>query len=545
NAIKFTRKGSVTVSAAVKEERMLISVQDTGIGIATEQLERIFDSFQQGDGSTAREFGGTGLGLSITRQLVELHGGELRVDSEPAKGSTFYFDLPISKEKAQGSTGEAVGQTHRFAPPPTNGTEQAPEPPQLAPKEGSYRILVVDDEPVNRRVLKNHLASEPYLVTTAVNGEEALQVIESGQNFDLVLLDVMMPRMSGFEVCQKIRDKFLASELPIIMVTAKNQVSDLVSGLSFGANDYIVKPFSKQELLARIKTHLNLQHIHQATRRFVPYEFLRVLGKETITEVQLGDQVAREGTVMFSDIRGYTSLAEEMTPSETFAFLNAYLSRMGPNIQAHGGFVNQFYGDGIMALFLREPEDALKAAIGMMEKLNHYNHERANKSRNHLEVGIGLHSGALMMGMIGDAKRLDTGLVADSVNMTSRIEGLTKVYGAPIILSQAVKTRIQDPSLYTFRYLGQANLKGRSGLTDLYECLNGLPKADFIARKQIIPDFEAGLQAYLGQRLDEASAYFQQVLKSLPNDRAAQYYLNKIRREASPSQKVGGQDSEV
>jgi len=536
NAIKFTNAGSVTLRAFVQNNRVVVEIEDTGIGIPQEQLETVFQSFEQGDGSTAREFGGTGLGLSITRQLVELHGGQIKVKSEVGKGSTFAFDLPVSDATPDlaeaGHTSVALHQfmgQEQVLVPEMSAAELEETFQPLAP--GAYRILVVDDEPINRQVLKNHLSTEDYLVTTVMNGVEALEAIDSGQHFDLVLLDVMMPRLSGFEVCQRIREKYPPSELPIIMVTAKNQVNDLVTGLTQGANDYIVKPFSKQEILARIRTHLNLLNINSATSRFVPYEFLRALGKETITEVRLGDQVARTGTVLFSDIRGYTRIAERMSPDETFAFINAYLGRMGPVIQQNKGFVNQFYGDGIMALFLREPEDALKAAIGMMHTLHHYNQERKDKQRDLLHIGVGLHVGSLMMGMIGDTKRLDTGLIADTVNITSRLEGLTKHFGVNILLTEQVYDKIDRPEEYDIRYLGKVLVKGRQESLSIYECFSGDPALVREMKLATRDRFEEALQAYFRKDISKAIELLAELVAEFPEDLTANHFLEKARQQ--------------
>ena len=224
-------------------------------------------------------------------------------------------------------------------------------------------ILVVDDEPINQQVLKNHLASGKFRITQAMNGEEALQLLSQTQvenhsekpvvdsdpppPFDLVLLDVMMPRMSGYEVCQKIRERYLPSELSVIMITAKDQLQDIVQGLDLGANDYLPKPFHKEELLARIRTQLDLSKIFEVAGRFVPNDFLHSLDKERLTDVHLGDYTEWEVTVLFSDIRGYTALAESMTPEENFKFVNAFHGRMGPIIQRHNGFVNQYLLEGV------------------------------------------------------------------------------------------------------------------------------------------------------------------------------------------------------
>ena len=191
--------------------------------------------------------------------------------------------------------------------------------------------------------------------------------------FDLILLDIMMPKVSGFDVCHKIREEYLPSELPIIMVTAKDQVSDLVEGFNSGANDYLAKPFSKGELLARIRTHLNLLKINMAYERFIPKEFIKYLKCESIIDVKLGDFIQKEITILFSDIRAFTTLSEQMTAQENFDFLNSYLSRMGPVIRENSGFIDKYIGDAIMALFPETAENAVKASIEMMKQLNIFN----------------------------------------------------------------------------------------------------------------------------------------------------------------------------
>ena len=196
----------------------------------------------------------------------------------------------------------------------------------------------------------------------------------------------MMPRMTGYVVCQQIRKKYLASELPIIMITAKNQVSDLVEALAYGANDYLAKPFSKDEFIARIRTHLDLYSINAATSKFVPSEFLRSLGYDAITDVRLGDYRERNVTVFFSDIRAYTTMSESMTPEQNFKFVGAYVNRMGPIIKRFDGFVLQYLGDGIMALFMESADKAINAAIVMQRAIRLYN--RSRTSRNRLPISV-------------------------------------------------------------------------------------------------------------------------------------------------------------
>lgn len=536
NAVKFTPEGEVNIHSEVKEQMVEITVSDTGIGIAPEKLDSIFRAFEQADGSTARLYGGTGLGLAVTRQLVETHGGQIWVTSTQGKGSDFTFSLPIS----QASREEINADTRkrgRPSPKIPQLTESStiPVPLQLkskeeiltAPLSGIFRILIVDDEPINLQVLKNHLSAEGYQVTTAGNGMRALDILRSGQQFDLIILDVMMPRMSGYEVCQELRDIFLPSELPVVMLTAKNRVTDLIDGFNAGANDYLTKPFSRDELLSRIKTHLRLHRINRATSKFVPNEFLRSIGRETITEVQLGDLTKREVTVFFSDIRSFTSLIETMTPEEAFKFVNAYNRRIGPIIQQHDGFVNQYLGDGIMALFMGSKSDALEAAIQMQKTIDIYNEQRKKQDRLPIRVGMGLHVGPLIMGVIGDQNRLNPAIVADTVNTASRIENLTKHYGVRILLSEDILAGIDDRSAFHLRPLGKFLLKGKQEPVAIYECFDGDPPDVFERKQQTLQAFEEGVACFYSRRFEEARRAFEQVLAVVPEDEPARLFLNK------------------
>ncbi len=280
NAIKFTEEGSVEVSAAIEEverpsegeqatRQILVTVEDTGIGIDENQQQRIFEAFEQADSGNQRVFGGTGLGLTISRKLVELHGGRIWVESTVGEGALFSFTLPISDPAATAASPAEQPISRMIALEATKLRLQSDEgeaTPSLVgglPPSGppAARILVVDDEPVNLQVLSNHLASEGYEVESVSSGAGALSCMEE-RAFDLVMLDVMMPRMSGYEVCRKLRERHSLEELPVIFLTARNQVPDLVKGLEAGGNDYLAKPIAKAELLARVRTHLELLSVH-------------------------------------------------------------------------------------------------------------------------------------------------------------------------------------------------------------------------------------------------------------------------------------------
>ena len=548
NAIKFTEKGQVSVlggiggirgiEAGALGDQVVIAVQDSGIGIPSEKHQAIFAAFEQADGSISRQYSGTGLGLSITKQLVEAHGGKIGVESTPGEGSTFWFTLPLSQSVNADRVSNPVSVSRVSNPVsvsrvsnPVSVTPRVSVASPVSVSSAQVRLLIVDDEPINHQVLKNHLRGDRFEVISAMNGPEALRELkEAGEPFDLVLLDLMMPGMSGYEVAQKIRQDFLPSELPIIMVTAKNQVADLVQGLNQGANDYLAKPFSKDEFLARLNTHLNLGQINRATGRFVPDAFLRVLGKQSITEVQLGDHIDQEVTVLFTDIRSYTTLAEQMTPEENFAFVNAYAGRMGPIIGRHEGFVNQYLGDGIMALFQRSSDDALQAAIAMQHELDTYNQTREAKGRLPIRVGMGLHLGPLIMGIIGDARRTDAATVSDTVNTAARMESLTKQMGARILLSEESLQSLSDVATYQVRYLGRVRVKGRQKPVGVWECFDGDPATLPALKREAQATFQAAVQFYTQQDFASAVGQFEAILKANPQDRVAANLLAEAKQ---------------
>lgn len=247
NAIKFTREGSIAIRARILDSGDAeVEIIDTGIGIGDDIRDRIFDSFVQEDTSESREYSGAGLGLAITRRLVELHGGNIAFESRKGEGSRFFFRLPGC---AQGTVMAPMHQEYSLS---LEKTPEHMQQTQLGSGGWAGRILIVDDENVNLQILMNVLQLKGYLVVAAENGAEALEILERESGFDLVLLDVMMPRMSGYQVCRRVRERYSLLELPIIMLTAKGSMDDVVAGIESGANDYLAKPVNTSELIARV-----------------------------------------------------------------------------------------------------------------------------------------------------------------------------------------------------------------------------------------------------------------------------------------------------
>ncbi|MEM6265229.1 MAG: two-component regulator propeller domain-containing protein [Bacteroidota bacterium] len=277
----------------------------------------------------------------------------------------------------------------------------------------------------------------------------------------------------------------------------------------------------------RMRAQLNhdLMRLNEAYVRFVPHEFVSALGRDSVLDLKLGDQVEKKVAVLFSDIRSYTNLAETMTPEENFNFLNAYLGRIGPIIKEFGGFVNQYYGDGIMAIFQENSEQAVKAAIGIHKKLDEYNLERAVKERKPIKVGVGIHFGPLRMGIIGDKERMEAGVVADTVNTAARMEGLTKLYGSSILVSEDVLESVENLDSYKDRFLGKVRVKGKKNAIGIYEIIDGDPPEIIQAKIQSFGNYQEGVKAYFSRDFPEASKQFQKVLDINPRDKTAKHHL--------------------
>lgn len=283
----------------------------------------------------------------------------------------------------------------------------------------------------------------------------------------------------------------------------------------------------REKRLAQEALNEQLSSINIAFKRFVPHEFIRSLGHQSVLDVNLGDGVEKEVTVLFSDIRDYTTMSEKMTPKENFDFLNTYLGRMGPAIQQYKGFVNQYYGDGIMALFPHSPEDALEAAGAMMETLEDFNHFRSKDKKLPIRIGIGMHTGRLMMGVIGDEDRMDAGVVADAVNTAARMEGLTKYYGTPVLFSDKTLSGIPQGHDYPIRFLGKVQVKGKAQAVDVHEYKANLRGEQQAKYKEMAYVFGNGLAAYYRQDFKQAKHNFQAALALHPNDKTAQMYLDR------------------
>lgn len=265
NALQHTDMGTVVVEALLKDQQILLTVRDTGHGIPSEKLAHLFSPFNQAAEVDTRVTGGLGLGLAISRQLAQLMGGNLELQSKEGIGTTALLWLPLCPPtKLDYFKAQRLDRAFALKPGHFEAHSSTPKvlPAQEAPSGGGPTVLIVDDEPVNLLVLRTFLGRIGYTIVEATSGKQALEKLM--QNVvDLMVLDIMMPGMSGYEVCMKVRERFTAARLPVLLLTAKNQVEDLLQGYQCGANDFLTKPFQREELQARMELHLR---VSQAAR---------------------------------------------------------------------------------------------------------------------------------------------------------------------------------------------------------------------------------------------------------------------------------------
>ncbi|MEG5174552.1 AAA family ATPase [Microcoleus sp. B3-D7] len=304
-------------------------------------------------------------------------------------------------------------------------------------------------------------------------------------------------------------------------------IYDNQSNIAYGLAAFQDITERKKAERERIRFTDKLFQINKAYERFVPNQFLHFLEKSSIIEVELGDQVQLEMSVLFSDIRDFTTLSETMTPEDNFKFINSYLSRMEPVINENKGFIDKYIGDAIMALFSGEADNAVKAGIAMLHCLVEYNQNRANCGYPRIQIGIGINTGTLMLGTVGGPNRMDGTVISDAVNLASRVESLTKNYGVSILITQETYSRLENPSQYAIRTLDTVKVKGKSEAVTVYEVFDAdTPeiKAGKLATLELFAEARAN---YLQGKLAEAAGLFAECWRQNPGDRVSKIYWER------------------
>jgi len=480
NAIKYTEKGEIIVSAKLNVNELEICVKDTGIGIESSKIEEIFRPFEQLNLPDNISQKGTGLGLSVTKQLIEQHEGNIWVTAKPGEGSSFYFTLPCWLENFH-SEDETIVQPRMitFSEDSDPGSAKIDNRKTEIITNGSKgKILIADDDPINLQVLSDLLEMNHYQVVCAKDGIEASKTGLS-EKFDLAILDIMMPGMSGYEVTKKLREKFSAIELPILLLSARNQAGDVTAGFEAGANDYITKPIERQVLLSRIHTmrlvgglveaKRQKQHaktLQQACERLGKY-FPKQMVNQIITNDEKNQLVAerKQITILFADLAGFTSVSDRFEPEAITDILNSFLGKMGELIEQHDGILNEILGDGLVVLFgaldnMNKQQQALNSAnlaLKMQQAMTELSQQWLHAGFDHnVKLRIGIHQDFATVGNFGSKDLVAFRAVGSGVNFASRLEGFSTA--GEITVSYPIFAQCRES--FKFSELEEVQFKG-------------------------------------------------------------------------------------
>lgn len=484
NAMKFTPEGG-TISVNVQptlDNKCIVQVQDTGIGILKEEIPHLFERFRQAEGSENRSYEGSGLGLALVKELVELHSGNVDVDSVYGEGTTFTVSL------IQGTAHLALEQVLE-TPQELNTSRASVELADLelvdltveesqshltisdnqdSKVTNGYLILVVDDNPDLRTYVSSILRANGYQIQTARNGLEGLRLAKELVP-NLIVSDLMMPIVSGLEMIRSIRNEEKLKGIPIILLTAKVDEETRIEGTERGADAYLAKPFNDRELLAEVKNLLALKENERRVLELNTYltesVLQRFLPPVLVQKAAVGELVLdlrpepRLITVLFSDIVGFTQLANTLRSRRVAELLNEYLEEMTRAVFDNGGTVDKFMGDAILALFgapeeltpneqVRRAINTARAMLRSLDQLNKRWREQGifdTDGRHSVQFRCGIHQGTAVVGMFGSSERADYTAIGPSVNIAARLQ--QAAVPGTILVSAAVADYLQDEEI--------------------------------------------------------------------------------------------------
>ncbi|MCB1141363.1 MAG: bacteriohemerythrin [Leptospiraceae bacterium] len=393
--------------------------------------------------------------------------------------------------------------------------------------------------------LKDNQREVNVLMNLSIDDEKAMEYFPKSLisyiirfNETLVIADLIKEREYS-------KDPYVMEKMPksVLAMPLKNKgkttallylENNLVSGAFVKESIDVLNILSSQlaisienaSLYKNLQESLNHQvQLTNAYSRFVPKEFLDLLEKSSILDIRLGDQVQKDMTVLFSDIRSFTTLSEGMSPAENFKFINDYLGKMEPAIGINNGFIDKYIGDAIMALFPGSTDEALKASIDMLENLKTLNNEFKSEDRQTIKIGIGLNSGNLMLGTVGGSNRMEGTVISDAVNIASRIESLTKEYGVSLLISEKSYFSLKKPSNFHIRFIDNVRVKGKTNYIGIYEIYDQDPPNVKELKNSNLDLFNEAVSQYHLVEIESAKAIFQKYLSLVPEDSVAQKYL--------------------
>lgn len=418
-------------------------------------------------------------------------------------------------------------------------SQEHQEPP--TPKK--HTLLLVDDEEPNLLALVDIL-KEDYTILTAKDGQEALELVQKDPTptrIHLIISDQRMPKMSGIEFLKHTRS--IIPKTIRIILTGFTDINAIIDSINEGnIYKFITKPYEPKELKVTIQRALESFELEQKNQKlmkvfekFVPNQFLNRVAPEGLENFQSGRAKMEHLSILFSNIRAFVQLSENMTPQEVLDFLNSYYQRINQPIHQHHGFIDKFIGNGIMALFDRtdsgnkiNAQDSVHAAIGMQQAINEFNEKRLKNSESPIMIGVGVHTGETVVGTIGSKDRFDSTALGDCINQAARLVSISKSYESKIIISESTY-RLLDKDQFHIRKIDTPRVKGKVQPVTIYEVYDAdLPEV-FEKKKQSHKLLEQAIEHFNSSQLSSALDSFNACLKIYPEDTVPRQYLERIR----------------
>ncbi|MCV6637903.1 adenylate/guanylate cyclase domain-containing protein [Candidatus Albibeggiatoa sp. nov. NOAA] len=536
NAIKYSPAGKqVDLIVNQKDQQVCIEVKDQGPGLSTEDQKHLFEKFGRLTPRPTANESSSGLGLFIVKNLVCAMKGEVWCESELDVGTSFFISFPLANDMSA-DTSQAL-----YITSPMSRAEVLQRSFQSVRETESRLVQFLDAMPVGVAVVDHE--GKLYYVnqkaqdllgkgivpnTTYKNFSEIYQLYHAGSEklYDPAHYPITPALLEG--ISSSVDDVEIHHDNETIPLEVwATPIYDEKQSISYAIAVFQDIGKRKKSEVEREKFTSELVQLKKAYERFVPREFLNLLDKQHMIDVQLGDQVAKEMTVMFSDIRGFTSLSEDMEPQEIFDFINNYLGQMEPIILKHNGFIDKYIGDAIMALFPTTVDDAVRGSISMLQTLNQYNNLLQRAGYPAIKIGIGLNTGPLILGTVGGQNRMDGTVISDAVNISARIENLTKKYGSPLLITAQSYIKLKNIMEYHIRVIDSVQVKGKSNKVVVYEIFDADPPAMIELKLQTLRDFEQGFMCYHNNNIAKARSYFEKVNAINPADQATLVYLDR------------------
>lgn len=415
-----------------------------------------------------------------------------------------------------------------------------------------WKLVIVDADAnlhdfIKRELKQLQFADKSLMFFDAYSSDEAKEILTSHPDIALAIIDSNLEgNHAGITLAKYIRTEMNNLFIRLVLYGDNfegmnvNQFITQYDIHNCSDKNNLNKLYFDSVVLSGLRSYLNLQaietdkvkseNITQAANRFIPHSFLEILKKDSIVNLSLGDHAETNISILFLDIRSFTTLSEFSTPTETYMFVNDCMSYLEPYIFRNKGFIDKYIGDSLMALFPESADDAIKAGIQMIQSLESYNLGRIRQRQMPINIGIGINTGRVIIGTVGVHDRLECTVISDAVNVASRIEKLNKVLGTQLLINDRAFLNLNDPEQFHYRSIGKQELHGKMQFHTIYEIFDTNPEDVLILKEKTLIDFSDAIMHYQNGEFSQAKRIFENIIDTNHHDSIAKYFLEKINK---------------